>query len=329
MSDDQRPYKFLRLCVRPWGLITAAGAIACVGTFFSFLGRWSWFLDIFSHFRIQYLAGLTVIALLLLIPRHRKTALIFAAFALINLVTLLPFLIPSPTTPPQEADSTVRIILANVNSRTGKPELVAKMIHDYDPDILILEEITPTWINNLQSALSIYPYTKVRARDDNFGIGMFSKIQLANDDIIFWGSAGVPSIVGDISTEQGIITIVATHPLPPGGADYSRYRNEQLRKIGEYIITKNTPVLLMGDLNATPWNYHFQLLLKQTHLQDSSQSHGIDATWPTSNPLLRIPLDHCLHSPEIIITDKQIGPHIGSDHFPIIVDFCLPDANLQ
>jgi endonuclease/exonuclease/phosphatase (EEP) superfamily protein YafD len=38
---------------------------------------------------------------------------------------------------------------------------------------------------------------------------------------------------------------------------------------------------------------------------------------------LRIPIDFCLVSEEITIRNKTIGTDIGSDHFPLIVDFAL------
>jgi len=41
---------------------------------------------------------------------------------------------------------------------------------------------------------------------------------------------------------------------------------------------------------------------------------------------LLIPIDHCLHSREVRIVRKQIGPDVGSDHYPVVVDFFLPDT---
>jgi endonuclease/exonuclease/phosphatase (EEP) superfamily protein YafD len=39
--------------------------------------------------------------------------------------------------------------------------------------------------------------------------------------------------------------------------------------------------------------------------------------------LMRIPIDHCLFSPGIRILSKEVGPRVGSDHFPVIVDFLI------
>jgi endonuclease/exonuclease/phosphatase (EEP) superfamily protein YafD len=56
---------------------------------------------------------------------------------------------------------------------------------------------------------------------------------------------------------------------------------------------------------------------------DSAQGHGVQPTWPNFNPLLWIPLDHVLHSTCLAVRDRIIGPDVGSDHYPVIVDFSL------
>lgn len=79
--------------------------------------------------------------------------------------------------------------------------------------------------------------------------------------------------------------------------------------------------MLLGDLNVTPWSKHFQQLLDRTGLLDSSSGYGVQPSWPNFSWLLRIPIDHCLHSSDIVIDQRKVGPDVGSDHYPIIVDF--------
>ena len=68
-------------------------------------------------------------------------------------------------------------------------------------------------------------------------------------------------------------------------------------------------------------SHHFRLLLRRTGLRDSARGRGVQPTWPAGSPLLAIPLDHCLHSPDIAILQRRIGGDVGSDHYPVIVDF--------
>jgi endonuclease/exonuclease/phosphatase (EEP) superfamily protein YafD len=116
---------------------------------------------------------------------------------------------------------------------------------------------------------------------------------------------------------------MATHPLPPAGRDYSRWRNNQLAQLPGWVHRATSPLLLLGDLNVSPWSSHFRRLLRESGLRDSSQGRGVLPTWPTFSPLLRIPIDHCLYSQGIAIVDRRTGPHVGSDHFPVIVDFVI------
>jgi len=318
---NEKTSDFLRVSVRPWGLLTAAGAIACAATLLGFLGRVSWFLDLFSHFRVQYLVGLGISGILLLLGRRRKTAVIMFAFACINLGVVLPLYFGGKAASPG-ASLTLRAMLLNVNTRRGDPERVKQVIQEVDPDFVVLEEISSQWVNELQWLATSHPHSCLRPREDNFGIGLFSKLPLAEADIVYIGEAAVPSIIARVDTSDGPLIVIATHPLPPGGADYSRWRDDQLDKLPDHVPS-SLPVLLLGDLNVTPWNHHFRRLLKRTGLRDSSQGRGVQPTWPSHNLLLAIPIDHCLYSQDISIVRKQVGDDVGSDHYPVIVDFAI------
>ncbi|MBU4198871.1 MAG: hypothetical protein KKG09_02950 [Verrucomicrobia bacterium] len=82
-------------------------------------------------------------------------------------------------------------------------------------------------------------------------------------------------------------------------------------------------------MNVSPWSSHFRRLLRESGLQDSAQGRGVQPTWPTFSPLLLIPIDHCLHSPQIAIFKKQAGPSVGSDHYPVIVDFLIKQGSAE
>jgi endonuclease/exonuclease/phosphatase (EEP) superfamily protein YafD len=90
------------------------------------------------------------------------------------------------------------------------------------------------------------------------------------------------------------------------------------------LARKRTGALvLLGDLNTTSWSPHFRDLINTAGLKDSRAGFGIQPTWPAGTPPLWIPLDHCLVSPEIKVHDRRVGPNVGSDHFPVIVEFSL------
>jgi endonuclease/exonuclease/phosphatase (EEP) superfamily protein YafD len=213
-------------------------------------------------------------------------------------------------------------MLINVNTRTGDAARVRQVIQAHDPDIIVLEEINARWMRELSGLAATYPHSRVQPREDNFGIGLFSKLPLTESEIAYIGDTDVPTILATLTAGQHPLHIVATHPLPPASAAYTQWRNDQLAQLASHVDAAQ-PTLLLGDLNITPWNRHFRKLVKQSGLSDSARGYGVQPTWPSFSPLLRIPLDHCLHSPAITIIDRQIGEGVDSDHYPLIIDFSV------
>ena len=61
-------------------------------------------------------------------------------------------------------------------------------------------------------------------------------------------------------------------------------------------------------------------------LLPSRLGFGVQATWPSVYriPPMMIPIDHCLVSPDVRVVGRRVGPHIGSDHLPVIVELQFP-----
>jgi endonuclease/exonuclease/phosphatase (EEP) superfamily protein YafD len=72
-----------------------------------------------------------------------------------------------------------------------------------------------------------------------------------------------------------------------------------------------------------PWSQPLRRLTSATGLRSVHDSYGLGGTWPTGIPLLRVPIDNCLVSEGLIALDRRLGPDVGSDHFPLIVDLAL------
>jgi len=306
--------------LRLWGLLSAAGAIASIATIFGFLGSFSWFFDLFSHFRVQYILGLLVVGILLWGGRNRKTAGLFLWLAVVNMAVVFPFYFGRQSIDPKNAP--LRAMLLNVNTSLGDATRVRAVVEAEAPDFLVLEEINARWLADLAWLTNTHPHRLIQPREDNFGIALYSKLPLQDGRIIDIGEAGVPSIIATAQAEHTKLCIVATHPLPPFGKDYSRLRNGQLEQLPKFLDSPH-PILLLGDLNVTPWNSHFRKLLKETKLRDSTRGFGYQPSWPSHAPLFLIPLDHCLHSKAITIVNRRIGKNVSSDHYPLIVDFVI------
>ena len=67
-------------------------------------------------------------------------------------------------------------------------------------------------------------------------------------------------------------------------------------------------VVMAGDLNVTPWSPHFQSALERGGLVDSRLGFGLQPTWPSFLPGMRIPIDHVLSTPDVTIHRVERGP---------------------
>lgn len=318
LTETTANRRFLSSKVRIGGLLIAAGLVATVATLLAFLGSLWWFFELFSHFRVQYAVGLLLVGgLLLAVSRRRRLGMFFLAVAGINGAVVAPLYFGGPSKVP--SGERLRLMSMNVHTQLGDPEKVRREVTRVAPDILVLLEINQRWVGRLKWLDDAYPHSIVEPREDNFGIGLYAKRPLTDKQAIWLGSALVPTLTAQIDFDGQRLTLLATHPLPPTGRENAGLRNEQLGRLAEFAA-KHRPVVLLGDLNTTPWSPHFRQLLRDGRLHNSAHGFGIQATWPRQSVLFRIPIDHCLHSPEMVTIERQVGGSVGSDHFPVVVD---------
>ncbi|HEY5653142.1 MAG TPA: endonuclease/exonuclease/phosphatase family protein [Pontiella sp.] len=286
-------------------------------TLMGFAGRLNWILDLFAHFRVQYFQiGLVLIAFALL-KGLKKRVVVLILLTTLNYVFVFPLYFGKPT-PSSERPN--RVLLININASNGNTEKVLRLIRRANPDVLVLEEVTPKWEQELAILRKEYKHQIAEPREDCFGIMLLSKVPLQREQVVEIGSSGIPSILAEAHFPKGAVSIIATHPVPPISATYARNRDNQLKALPKYTKDQKLPVLLIGDLNITPWSPLFRDLIKKSGLRDSVKGFGFQPSWE-GNWFMKIPIDHILHSPGITIHNRVLGEHIGSDHRPVIVDF--------
>jgi endonuclease/exonuclease/phosphatase (EEP) superfamily protein YafD len=307
------------------GFVSAGATAVSAATIGGFLGTFWWRFDLLSHFRLQYFLCLAAAGMLLGLLRKWKSATVFAVFAAVNLAIILPYFFGKDDALPDETKS-FRALLVNVHTANTRYEDVRNAFLESDPDFVVLEEINQTWMQKLKSLHERYPYSDARPREDNFGIALLSKHPLVQSDIVYLGEAGVPSVFAILDLNGQQISLLGTHPVPPASPDGAELRNGQLERVATFVNSLPEPRMILGDLNVTPWSPYFRKLLAATGMKDSGKGRGIQTTWPAHVFVLRIPIDHCLVSSAIRILDRRTGPNVGSDHYPLIVDFVLAAA---
>ncbi len=134
----------------------------------------------------------------------------------------------------------------------------------------MLEEINAEWLRQLADLKNLFPHSIEATREDNFGIVLLSRHPIENRDAVHIGPAEVPSVLTHMVIRGRSLTVLGTHPLPPGGREYSHLRNQQLEEVSEVLRKESGARVLIGDLNTTPWNHYFKRLVHRSGLRDSS-----------------------------------------------------------
>lgn len=284
----------------------------------AFFGRWSWVLDFLANFRVQYAVTLVLMAAILFLARWPKSGAVALLGAAVNGVVILPlFLGEGRTIPPEEPLRVMSFNLLSTNQQFGE---VVGYIREVDPDIIFLHEASRPWEVALEGAGLGYEITRSRSQDLIFGTLVLSR---PGDDVLSFGftigGARAVEVVHDG------VAVLGVHPVAPTTAEGSALRNAQLDFAADWSSQQNGPHLVTGDFNSTPWSYPFRRLLADTDLINSQRGFGIQPTFPADNSfVIRVPIDHLVHSPELVVADRRRGPRLGSDHFPLVVELWQP-----
>jgi len=296
-------------------LFTAAGL----------LGQYVWFFEICTHFKEQLAFCFLFYAVLEFAARRHRHALASLAFAAVNAFPVLLLFLPVGThaTPaPTPVASHVRILQANIlTSNTNAPALLALVARE-NPDVIVLQEPNVRWLSALSALTNRYPVFAALPREDNFGAAIYCKTNALSADIFLLSDPeGAPSSHARMAFGGKTLTVVGTHTLAPYNEYMWRGRNSFTLELARKLRQVDGPLVVTGDFNNTPWSATFRAFLAASGLHDSAQGRGPLLTWPTTSiPLVRIPIDHCFHSDCVQILSKRLGPDIGSDHLPLIID---------
>jgi len=292
--------------------VSALGIASLLG----FLGSAFWMFDLLAHFRLQYAFAAALLLVLALVLKRKRIALVAGGLLLANGLVIAPAYLRGAS----PSDAALVMTLANVNSANTDFAAVADYVRG--SDIVVLLEVNAVWESEMRARLPEYPFVVFEARSDNFGLGVLMKTPPLTHKSEALGPDAPPTIALDFHLRGRTTTLFATHPVPPISASATDRRDAQLAALATRVTATTNDVIVIGDLNATPWSSALTPLF-DAGLRDTR--HGYDATWPTGMWPLRIPIDLCLVSARFSTSSHSVGPDVGSDHFPIRVALDLRD----
>lgn len=292
-------------------------AAAALATILGALGGAHWLLELFSHFIVWHalLAGMTIV--LFSIIRRWRSAVIACGVMAAQLSVPLYWYLPGDET---ALEPNLRILLANVHTVNQDKQTFLDLVKDADPDVICVQETDDAWAEALAVLETDYPVHSIVPRSDNFGIAFFSRLPGGMTGVLFQQEHHLPALSATIEVEGRRIAMLDLHALPPMSYFMAQRRSLQLNSAREWLEAQSDPAILVGDLNLTMFSPEYRRFTKDLNLRNARKGFGPLGTWPAWVPFARLPLDQCLMRGDLAVVNCAIGPDIGSDHLPIIVD---------
>ncbi|WOD41947.1 endonuclease/exonuclease/phosphatase family protein [Nodosilinea sp. E11] len=297
---------------------------------------WPIYLELFSHFQLQYfVASLGLLGLLLLTGRQWLAWIGLGCCAILAVVQILPWYWPVATLSSQPQPA-LRVLMLNLHVMNEQVDEVVALVRQEQPDVAFFMEVTDTWADRLTVLQDRLPYSSRGARVENSELLLLSRLELNDLEVVQFSRYAAPSLITTLDVAGRSLTLLATHLKVPVRRQSFQWRNQQLEAMATYLQTVSSPVLTIGDFNLSMWSPYYRRFVQHTGLINARRGFGILPSWPTPGPypqrpkaaalLLAIPIDQCLVSPGVQTVNIRTGPAVGSDHRPVVVDLALEQA---
>ncbi len=294
-------------------------AAALVHPIASALGRQLWIADLISHFQAPAFVATVLACVMMIVARRRWLALALAVLALTQVFPLMRFSGSNPVLPDPASRERLRILMANVLFENESYDGLLRLIEKEDPDIVALVEYTTSWQTGLASVRLKYPYRReYPARADGLAL-WFRERPLAIDppELLVQDRHPVMNARFEFAGRERRLWLV--HPTSPLNVRLWESGHAEMDAIARRIARDPGSLIVIGDMNSTEGSAHFRDFLRVTGLRDSRLGFGRQGSWPTDMPY-RIAIDHAFLSDDLAVVDRRLGPDVGSDHFPLILD---------
>ena len=249
----------------------------------------------------------------------RKPPMVAAALALVGLGLHAWWFAPQVVgDEPEPAAGAERITVMNANLYEGraKAEQVVDAVRDNDVDILVLEEITPDLLAQMDAA-GLAELLPERVGEPDYMVA--GTMILANRPLT--DHVRLRTTFQGWEAKYGTLTVLGVHPVAPVDPAGWKADHAAILKQAE----ADHADLILGDMNATP-DHDVMRRLDDAGFRDAGEvaNEGWQPTWPANHvgilpllpPLVRI--DHVLIGESM----ASLGTHTvdieGTDHLALV-----------
>lgn len=213
----------------------------------------------------------------------------------------------------------LRFLSANLRYGRADAEAVVRYA-EASADIVALQELTPSALARLEAAGldRMFPHRALREMDEPGGVGLWSRHPISDvriDDGFWLGMLAADVHAPGAPAPTRVLTVHLSAPWPD---PLQGWRDDLARLAGTLLTAARAstgPVLLAGDLNATPDMREFRRLLRQGYQDAGAQAGaGVVRTHPSdivAPPVFAV--DHIL-TRGYVATSLRTLQVPGSDH---------------
>ncbi len=316
-------------------LLLAAALAGVAVTVMPALSGDTWWIRSLDFPRLQFLLAMLATVLLLLFLPGKGWAE-WALLAALSAACAYDASVLARYAPPIEggqvaaacpADARLRVLEANVQMTNRHDDRLLRMVQQADPDLAWFQETDHWWERELAPLSQSMPFKAAQPQSNYYGVLLVSKLRLDGPRIRdLTGSHNPAVFTGAVMPSGQAISLYAIHPRPPQVGQSTAERDAQIMAAALAARDDAAPHIIMGDLNAVPWETVTRLLHRVARVLDPREGRGLYTTWRAGNPVLRWPLDHILVGPEFRLLSLRVLPGFGSDHQPYLAELCLDPA---
>src|SRR5688500_2994647 len=238
-----------------------------------------------------------------------------------------------------EKDTSVRVLVYNIHAGKdagGKPNLdeVAALVESVAADVVLLREVDRGTkrsgaVDQMQVLMDLTDFGGVFGRTLDYDGGLYGIAALSRDGFGYQdtvplhvapaqaraGGSHEPrgALVTVAYTRIGRVQAITTHLDASAGDEYRQQEADRLQRLLRERQATGTPLMLGGDINATPESAVVQKLLG-FGLRDAwaECGKGDGFTFPASQPAKRI--DYLFLTGTLRCTDARVIETQASDH---------------
>jgi endonuclease/exonuclease/phosphatase family metal-dependent hydrolase len=257
--------------------------------------------------------------------RNWAAAAVAAVAALCLAMAVLPRAVGDGTVE-AAGHETFTVLSANIHHGTGEAEALVDLVDRHRPDLLAIQELTPSFDRELRRAGidSLLPNTILEMRRSASGAGLYSRLPMrkigGSQPFFFRQPRAVLRLPGGQR-----VRVVDVHPYPPGRGNVDIW-SEALESMPP--TGRGVPWILAGDFNATLDHSQLREILDRGY-RDAGEvaGEGLEPTWPAEEWASRLPavtIDHVLADSRLGVVDYEVEELPGSDHRPVLAELAMP-----